>query len=134
MKNVIEFKQELNLQTSYSRIDLGMHFNRMELNIHKSGYSGYIIWNYGKDAADEDETVIGLSFNGNGELCDYDGVFELPKEAIQLLKLNGYELDEDQKETYPDEDYEFEKELKEVDDEKTMARCSPDGYYDWSMQ
>ena len=102
MKNVIEFKQELNLESSYSRVDIGMHFNRMELKIQPSGYYGCIIWNYGKNAADEDETVIGLSFNGNGELSDYDGVYDLPKEARQLLKLNGYELDEDMKETYPD--------------------------------
>ena len=102
MKNVIEFKQELNLQNNYASIDLGMHFNRMELVIRPGGYSGYIIWNYGKKAANEDETVIGLWFNGNSELSDYDGVYELPKEAIQLLKLNGYDLDEDQKETYPD--------------------------------
>jgi hypothetical protein len=103
MKNVLEFKHELCLESSYSRIDLGMHFNRMELKIDKSGYYGHIIWNYGKNAADEDETVIGLSFNGNGELCDYDGVFDLPKEAIQLIKANGYTLDDDMKETYPDE-------------------------------
>jgi hypothetical protein len=104
MKNILEFKQELNLQTSYSRIDLGMHFNRMELNIRPDGYGGCIIWNYGKQAADEDETIIGLSFNGNGELCDYDGVFELPKEAITLLRSNGYDLDEDMKESFPDEE------------------------------
>jgi hypothetical protein len=100
MKNVIEFKQDLNIQTSYSRIDLGMHFNRMELKIEPSGYYGIIIWNYGKKAADEDETVIGLSFNENGELYDYDGVFELPKEAIQLLELNGYYLNADLSTTF----------------------------------
>lgn len=32
---------------------------------------------------------IGLEFDGQ-ELVDYDGVFELPKEAIKLIRKAGY--------------------------------------------
>jgi hypothetical protein len=102
MKNVIEFEQELCLESSFNRVDLGTFFNRMELVINEKSGNGYIIWNYGKDAADEDETVIGLSFNHKKELEDYDGVYDLPKEAITLIRQNGYDLNEDLKETYPD--------------------------------
>jgi hypothetical protein len=134
MKNILEFKSHLVLETSYKSNDIGEHFNQMELRVHDHGKTGCIIWNYGVKAADEDETVIGLWFNGNKELEDYDGVYSLPKEAITLLRSNGYDLDEDMKETYPDENHEYEKELKEVDDAKTMKRCFPDGYYDWTME
>jgi hypothetical protein len=44
------------------------------------------------------------------ELEDYDGVYSLPKQAITLLRSNGYDLDENMKECFPDEDYEWEKE------------------------
>jgi hypothetical protein len=123
--NKIKFEQELVLSNSYSSKNIGKHINEMELIIHSHGKSGCIIWNYWpeNDEDDMDETVIGLWFNGNKELEDYDGVYELPKEAIQLLKDNGYGFDENMRETYPDEDDEYEKELREVDDDKTLKRC-----------
>ena len=101
MKNIIEFEQELVLETSYSTTNLGKFFNRMELVIHAGGKSGCIVWNYGKKSPDEDETIFGLCFNGN-ELEDYDGVYELPKEAITLIKQNGYVLSDDLVACYPD--------------------------------
>lgn len=122
MKNVIEFDQELVLENSYTSTNIGMFHNRMELIMNEKTGNGYIIWNYGKKSADEDEEQIGLWFNGK-ELTDYDGVYSLPKEAITLIKQNGYTLSEDLKETYPDEDDEYEKELEEVDDDKAMKRC-----------
>jgi hypothetical protein len=134
MQNVIEFEAELVIESSYSYLDIGAHFNRMELKVDPDTLDGYIIWNYGEKAADEDEIVIGLSFNENGELSDYDGVYSLPKEALYLLKSNGYKLDIDMMETYPDDDYEFEKKLRGVDDEETMNTCDANSYYDWSMQ
>ena len=134
MQNVIEFEEELVIESSHCSNDIGTYFNRMELKVDPDTQDGYIIWNFGKESADEDELVIGLSFNVNGELSDYDGVYSLPKEALYLLKSNGYKLDADMMDTYPDENYEFEKELQEVDDEKSMNRCGADSYYDWSMQ
>jgi hypothetical protein len=104
MKNVLEFKSYLVSETSYGSTPMGEHFNRMELIIHKSGNTGYIIWNFGLEAANEDEEVIGLTFNGNKEVCDYDGVYALPKQAIALLRSNGYDLDDDMKESHPDEE------------------------------
>ena len=72
---------------------LGVHFNKMDLYVADPDFGNMIIWNYGRKAADEDETVIGLGFDGK-KVTDYDGVFELPKEARELLIEAGYDLTE----------------------------------------
>lgn len=100
MENVIEFEEDLILDNGVRSTNLGKFKNRMELFLNEKTGNGYIVWNYGKKAADEDETVIGLQFNHDKELEDYDGVYELPKEAITLIKQNGYDLNEDLKECY----------------------------------
>ncbi len=102
MKNILEFEEDLSRDNGVTAINIGKFFNRMELTINEKTGNGYIIWNYGKEAADEDEEQIGLWFNHNKELEDYDGVFSLPKEAITLIKQNGYTLGEDMRECYPD--------------------------------
>ena len=71
-------------------IPLGKHKCRMELHRNHENYS-WIIWNYGKKAADEDETVIGLEIEGN-KVVGYDGVFSLPKQAELLLRAAGYDV------------------------------------------
>ena len=42
----------------------------------------------------EHHAEIGLSFNGK-ELADYDGVFSLPREVVEMLKDVGYIVPED---------------------------------------
>lgn len=76
-----------------TRMSLGVHHNRMELYIADPDYGNMIIWSYGRKAPDEDETVIGLGIEGK-QVVDYDGVFELPKEARELLIEAGYDLTE----------------------------------------
>ena len=46
-----------------------------------------IEWSVG-DGASIDYAVIGITTEGK-EVVDYDGVFELPAEAIELLKEHG---------------------------------------------
>ena len=110
MKNIIKFTTDLILSDSNSNKDIGSHCNMMELLIHSGGDSGYIVWNYWPENSpdDEDEEVIGLEFNLDNEVMDFDGVFSLPKEAIQLLKDNGYILDENLSEVFG-EDYQSNK-------------------------
>lgn len=86
-----EFTSELVLETSLSSISIGTHHNKMELQ--REGSCGSIVWNYGKQAADEEETVIGLIFEGMN-VTDYDGVFSLPREARMLLIEAGYNLEQ----------------------------------------
>lgn len=52
-------------------------------------WSGEIEW-------DRPETVGHIGFHCSGKTLEgYDGVFELPKEAIQLLKHAGIEVEDD---------------------------------------
>ena len=85
-----EFRCELVHETSLSSISMGDYHNKME--IQRDGFRGNIIWNYGKQAANEGETVIGLIFEGMN-VTDYDGVFSLPREARMLLIEAGYNLE-----------------------------------------
>jgi hypothetical protein len=90
----VAFKTRLVLEHSVGPTqDLGEHFNEMRLFRHDSGDTGCIIWNYGRKAADEDETVIGLIFEGS-KVVDYDGVFELPVQARSLLNDADFDLTE----------------------------------------
>jgi hypothetical protein len=96
--NVLTFDAELVRETSFSSQSLGRFHNKMTFNVvpAKAGY-GYIEWEYEQDGLsgcwDEGYEEIGLSFNANKELIDYDGVFELPKEAVVLLEHLGYNCD-----------------------------------------
>lgn len=94
MKTTASLEFSALLVEEYSAIatktNLGQHLNRMVLTVQEDG-SGSIVWNYGKQAADEDETVIGLTFDGH-KLTDYDGVFSLPKQAELLIQSAGFSL------------------------------------------
>lgn len=56
--------------------------------------SGLIEWVYNIGTDDEDVEHIGVSWE-NGELTDYDGVFDLPPQAITLLEQAGIQVGED---------------------------------------
>jgi hypothetical protein len=87
--NVAEFDAKLIEEGSWGYHKLGAFKNRMEF-VNQT--SPMIIWNYGKQAPDEDETLIGLTFEGK-ELVDYDGVMSMPEEAVELLECLGYNCD-----------------------------------------
>lgn len=56
--------------------------------------SGVIDWYYefidGPHKGKKERRTIHLYFDYNHRLIDFDGVYELPDEAIQLLEENGY--------------------------------------------
>lgn len=87
----IEFSADLTRDDGVSSKlqNLGRFYNRMEYRPEHR----IIIWNYGKDAPDEDETVIGIQLEDN-VLVDYDGLYSIPEEAMRLLELNGINVDE----------------------------------------
>lgn len=76
-------------------VPLGMARNEMTLYVSEDGTEGSINWEYElEDDEEAGEGVdIGLWFDGMN-VTGYDGVFELPKQAIELLKENGYNTDE----------------------------------------
>lgn len=72
---------------------LGYLDNEMELYYDEDNEQGSINWEVYDDKGDlVEDAGIGLWFNGK-ELVDYDGVFELPKEAIELLEEHGFNAD-----------------------------------------
>ena len=96
--NKLYFDAELFKENSFRRWSIGQYKNLMELVItgkarYQFGTIGYIEWLFGKDAPDEEEEVIGVWFDEDKNLTDYDGVFELPEEAIVLLEHLGYNCD-----------------------------------------
>ena len=56
--------------------------------------SGQIEWVYNVGTKGEDVEHIGLWWQDNS-LTDYDGVFELPKQAIQLIRQAGIQVSQD---------------------------------------
>ena len=91
-----EFKSELVREYSWSPhpYPVGMADNVMELWVGDDG-TGCIIWNWEvEDGSDYDEEVIGLWWNFDKTITDFDGVFEIPDQAIDLLKENGFNTEE----------------------------------------
>lgn len=90
----IEFTADLVLErsiTSYVQ-PLGKHKCSMELYT-ETGKTidtdcGDIEWIYGLDTDNEDVVNIGIWWKGR-TLDEYDGVFNLPKQAISLLRKCG---------------------------------------------
>lgn len=87
----IDFKSRVTLDTAYGRVaDYGKIDNTMEL--FKTGENSYVIDWTSKDNPNV-EAEIGISTKGK-RVTDYDGVFELPKEAKKMLKQEGFNLSE----------------------------------------
>lgn len=92
--NKLYFDGELTMENSFSKWSIGEFKNVMEIEDGNDVYGeSSIIWNFGKDAPDEDEVIIGVWFDTDNKLVDYDGVFELPLPAIVLLEHLGYNCD-----------------------------------------
>lgn len=94
----IEFESNLVLERSITPVleDLGKAKCSMEFftsdhdknnKLDKSG-NGDIVWNYEMENGDEDEIGIGIWWE-NVRITDYDGVFSLPRQAVQLLRKAG---------------------------------------------
>jgi hypothetical protein len=84
----LEFEAEL--VREYSAVPdvetLGRRRQRMTLYLRDEGH-GLIEWEAGEDG---EGAAIGLIFEGR-RVVDYDGVFELPMQAVKLLEAAGYD-------------------------------------------
>jgi hypothetical protein len=91
----IEFESELTLEYSHTPTpyNLGNAKSTMELFMSEDNMSGMIEWCYEFEDGEMDAEQIGLVFDEDKNLIDYDGVFSLPKEAINLLEECGYNSD-----------------------------------------
>lgn len=93
-----EFKTELQLEYSMTPVPtkLGMADNKMDLYVSENGDIINISWWYKLADGEEDEIGMGIEVDedDNKRVTGYDAVFELPKEAIALLKMAGYNTDE----------------------------------------
>ena len=84
-----KFRSRVTKDTAYGRVaDYGVQDNTMRLV--RVGNNLLIEWHVGDDM---DYAEIGI-FTAGKDVIEVDGVFELPKEAIQLLKKNGYNTEE----------------------------------------
>jgi hypothetical protein len=71
--------------------DLGVKECEFKLVIHASGKTGGLICDYG-DAGYQD---MGLWFDDNKNLTDYDGAFCLPDQGIEMLREAGFVVSEE---------------------------------------
>lgn len=90
---MLTFSSVLGLETSMSPMveRLGESISTMELFTDDENIPSMIEW----DVEELERTEhIGLWFEGK-ELVDYDGVFELPTEAVKLIRKSGYKVPSD---------------------------------------
>ena len=91
-----EFNSHINLEYSSTSIltPLGNAKCIIELFYNEQNSSGGIEWEIEYNNGDYDCVSMGLWFDeGTKTLRDYDGVFELPKQAIELLEENGFDCE-----------------------------------------
>lgn len=82
---VLEFEDDISYDTTYSSTPAGNYKCTMEL------FEDGIEW----DIPDLEDTIwIGLWFEDQ-TLTDYDGVFELPLQAVELLEHAGYTVSQE---------------------------------------
>ena len=91
---VLMCKAVIGLDNGYTNENIGKHSFTMELFSHddadKDNGGGYIEWNI---PSLETTEHIGVNWE-SGVLRGYDGVFELPLEAIKLLEHYGLDCSE----------------------------------------
>ena len=87
----LEFTSPVNIDNGTTNEFQGNFTSTMELFKNGKGTPTSIEWIVGDCEMVEH---IGLVFEGK-ELCDYDGVFELPKQAIKLIRKAGYIVSKD---------------------------------------
>lgn len=86
-----KFRSMVVKETAYGIVDdYGVVDNKMTLQ--RVGNALFIAWEVGKDG-EIDYAEIGITTVGK-DVTDYDGVFDLPREAIQLLSELGFNTKE----------------------------------------
>lgn len=92
--HVLEFTSNVNREQWGHNTSLGTFTSTMELFLdtdNKVNGSGLIEWDIPELETTES---IGVWW-ADGELTDYDGVFELPEQAVELLRHYGIKVSED---------------------------------------
>jgi hypothetical protein len=89
--NVLTFSSNLNIDNGYTNDSQGEHESEMTLYLDNDGCPSCIEWDNPIMYAN-----IGIEFDEDTkEVTGYDGVFELPSEAIFLLQQSGYKISDD---------------------------------------
>jgi len=87
-----KFKSRVVSETVYGlNADYGVRENTMRLV--RNGRELAIEWFVGSEAEPVDEAEIGV-FTIGKKVIEYDGVFEIPREALELLKEYGLDVSE----------------------------------------
>lgn len=84
----ITFKSPINIDDGHKNHSQGTHESTMEL-YHGSKTGVYVI-EWIVDALDIVEHIGIYCSQEDKVITDYDGVFELPRQAIDMLKANGF--------------------------------------------
>jgi len=93
----ITFKSPINIDNGYTNIPQGEHESSMELIQYEDRGQIIVVIEWVVMALDSVEHIgIEWDLNGDGKkiVTGYDGVFELPEQAIQLLEKNGFDCGE----------------------------------------
>lgn len=94
----VSFTSNINIDNGQRYIPQGNKVSEMELFTNDNGTPTMIEWVvYDEEGNTEFVEHIGLWFDGK-TLTDYDGVFEIPVEALKLIRKAGYKA--------PKEDFE----------------------------
>jgi len=84
------FRKKVWSETAYSRRPIGLCDNKMTLIGVKGQY--LIQWEVENEDY-EDEVDIGI-WTVHNKVVEYNGVFEIPVEALELLRENGFDTTE----------------------------------------
>lgn len=91
----ITFISNINIDNGFTNQSIGDKQSSMELFTNDEGEPTFIEW-----VVNDDDFIesIGIEYDEyEKEVTGYDGVFDLPKEAIQLLELSGFKVSDDLK-------------------------------------
>lgn len=86
----ITFTSPINIDNSYTNVYQGHHESTMELFPADEDGNCCIEWEV--DAIGANEGIGIFCSDGGKVVTDYDGVFEVPYQAIRLLERNGYDV------------------------------------------
>ena len=91
MKSIkkVEFEAHCKLEGTWGERKLGKRQCSLEVFDHENGKNLMIEF-----IAGEDCEHIGLSYDDNKNIYDYDGVFSVPVQAIDMLNELGYKTDD----------------------------------------
>jgi len=94
----IEFETECYMEGSWGTRELGRLKCSMELFDSGKRFDPYSRTSRGEAQiefiAGDHVEHIGLIYDDNKRITDYDGVFSVPDEAIRMLKDNGFNTEE----------------------------------------